>query len=122
MHEFLSCLLLALNEDINQAPKFDQPMEKNLVDADQSRVDKLQYFRACKAALEDRDKSMITDMFQGVIGDCITCQTCRKPKMRYETELILSLPLGDPEQLSKRTFSRRAFQRPIGLAARQNLF
>lgn len=58
-------------------------------------MDKTEYFRACKKALEERDKSMITDMFQGIIGDCITCQTCQKPKNKYETELILSLPLGD---------------------------
>ena len=65
------------------------------MNTDQSRVDKLQYFRACKAALEERDKSMITDMFQGVIGDSITCQTCYRPKIKYETELIISVPLGD---------------------------
>ena len=117
MHEFLSCLLLSLNEDINTAPKFDQPMDSSLINTDQHRVDKLQYFRACKAALEERDKSLITDMFQGIIGDCITCQTCFRPKVRYETELILSLPLGDQAQLQQRSFSRRSMQRPLSLAA-----
>ena len=73
MHEFLSCLLLSLNEDINLAPKFDQAMESRLVNTDQSRVDKIEYFRAVKYAFEERDKSMITDMFQGIVGDCITC-------------------------------------------------
>ena len=63
MHEFLSCLLLGLDEDINTAPKFDQAMDVKLINTDQSRVDKLEYFRACKAALEERDKSIITDMF-----------------------------------------------------------
>ena len=63
MHEFLSCLLLGANEDINTAVKFDQPLESRLVNTDQSRVDKNEYFRACKKALEERDKSMITDMF-----------------------------------------------------------
>jgi len=41
VHEFLSCLLLSLNEDLNTADKFDQPMEASLVNTDQSRVDKL---------------------------------------------------------------------------------
>ena len=68
--------------------------------------------------MEERDKSMITDMFQGIIGDCITCQTCFKPKIRYETELILSLPLGDQAQLANRSFSRRLLNRPTGLGAR----
>ena len=45
--------------------------------------------------MEDRDKSMITDMLGGIVGDCITCQSCKKPKVKYETELMLSLPLGD---------------------------
>lgn len=31
MHEFLSCLLLASNEDLNTAPKFDQPMDADLI-------------------------------------------------------------------------------------------
>ena len=73
MHEFLSCLFLALNEDLNTAIKFDQPMDGRLVNTDQSKVDKLQYFKAMKEALEERDKSMITDMFGGIVGDCITC-------------------------------------------------
>ena len=34
VHEFLSCLLLGLNEDINTAPKFDQPMEAQLINTD----------------------------------------------------------------------------------------
>ena len=63
MHEFLSCLLLSLNEDINTATKFDQPMDSQLANTDHSRVNKLDYFRACKRNFEERDKSMITDMF-----------------------------------------------------------
>lgn len=63
MHEFLSCLLLSLNDDINIANKFDQPMDATLVNTDQTRVDRNEYFKAVKKALEERDKSMITDMF-----------------------------------------------------------
>ena len=48
-------------------------MDGRLVNTDQSKVDKLQYFKAMKEALEERDKSMITDMFGGIVGDCITC-------------------------------------------------
>ena len=73
MHEFLSCLLLSVNEDVNTASKFDQPMDGRLINADQSKIDKLQYFRESKRALGERDKSIITDMFQGIVGDCITC-------------------------------------------------
>ena len=32
-------------------------------------------------------------MFQSVIGDKIICQSCNKPKYKYETEMMLSLPL-----------------------------
>ena len=78
-------------------------------------MDKLQYFRACKAALEERDKSMITDMFQGIVGDNITCQTCFRPKVRYETELMLSLDLGDQAQMAKRSFSRHNARPRIAL-------
>ena len=70
-------------------------MEQRLVNTDQTRVDKNEYFRAVKQALEERDQSIITEMFQGIVGDCITCLSCQKPKYKYETELILSLPLGD---------------------------
>ena len=117
VHEFLSCLLLGVNEDINTAVKFDQPLDSRLVNTDQSRVDKNEYFRACRKALEERDKSMITDMFQGIIGDCITCQTCQKPKKKYDTELILSLPLGDAANNLQRSFSRRSQNRARSLAA-----
>ena len=48
-------------------------MESRLVNTDQSSVNKNDYFKAVKLALEDRDKSMVTDMFQGIVGDCITC-------------------------------------------------
>ena len=70
-------------------------MDSRLLNTDQSRVNKVEFFRAYKAAFEERDKSFITDMFQGILGDTITCQTCHKPRNKYETELILSLPLGD---------------------------
>ena len=63
MHEFLSCLLLSLNEDINIASKFDQAMDSRLLNTEQTSTNKLDYFRAVKIALEDRDKSMVTDMF-----------------------------------------------------------
>ena len=70
-------------------------MDSALVNTDQTRVDRSEYFMAVKRSLEERDRSIITEMFQGIVGDCITCQTCKKPKYKYETELILSLPLGD---------------------------
>ena len=34
-------------------------------------------------------------MYQGIVGDCITCKNCKKPKYKFETELILSLPLDN---------------------------
>lgn len=40
VHEFLSCLMLSINEDLNTAPKFDQPMMSSLVNQDQSRTNK----------------------------------------------------------------------------------
>ena len=40
VHEFLSCLLLSVNEDVNTASKFDQPMDGRLINADQSKIDK----------------------------------------------------------------------------------
>lgn len=58
-------------------------------------MDKLRYFRDIKRQLEDRDKSIVTDMFQGIVGDCITCKKCRKPKYKFETELMISLPLNN---------------------------
>lgn len=89
-------------------------MDATLVNTDQTKVDRTDYFNAVKKGLEERDKSMITDMFQGIVGDCITCQTCKKPKYKYETELILSLPLGDSQN---RTVSRRTINRAQTLTA-----
>ena len=34
VHEFLSCLLHGLNEDINTASKFDQAMDARLLNTD----------------------------------------------------------------------------------------
>ena len=48
VHEFLSCLLLSLDEDINIAGKFGKPMDTKIVDRDQSKMDKLRYFRDIK--------------------------------------------------------------------------
>lgn len=79
-------------------------------------MDRNEYFKAVKKNLEDRDKSLISDMFQGIVGDCITCQTCKKPKYKYETELILSLPLGDEQN---RSFSRREVNRAQTLNAQE---
>ena len=70
-------------------------MEARLANADQSRINTSEYFKLVKKSHEERDKSMVTDMFQGMLGDCILCQSCQKPKFKYDTELILSLPLGD---------------------------
>lgn len=93
VHEFLSCLLLSLDEDVNVASKFSYPMDGRVINQDQSKKDKVAYFRQVKQQLEDRDRSVITEMFGGIVGDCITCKNCRKPKYKYETELMLSLPL-----------------------------
>ena len=94
MHEFLSCLLLSLDEDINFAPKFGKGIDSSVLNKDQSQIDKVRYFKEVRRQLEERDKSIVTDMFQGIIGDCITCRNCKKPKYKYETELMISLPLS----------------------------
>jgi ubiquitin C-terminal hydrolase len=44
VHEFLSCLLLSLNDDMNIAVKFDMPMDARLVNADQSKLNKSDFF------------------------------------------------------------------------------
>ena len=85
---------MSIDEDINFAPKFGKPIDPKVLNKDQSQIEKVRYFREVKRQLEERDKSIITDMFQGIIGDCITCMKCRKPKYKYETELMLSLPLN----------------------------
>ena len=82
-----------MNDDINTASKFNKPLDKNFVNTDQSRVDQNSYFNAAKQQFLERDKSMITDMFQGIIGDKIICQSCNKPKYKYDSEMIVSLPL-----------------------------
>jgi len=38
-------------------------MDATLINTDQSKVNKTDFFRAIKKALEERDKSMVTDMF-----------------------------------------------------------
>lgn len=118
VHEFLSCLLLCLNEDLNVAPKFDKPLDERLVDADQSKINRADYFRACKTALRERDESIVNEMFQGLVGDCITCQSCQKPKFKYDTEYILSLPFGDVVNQQKRNAgSRRSQNRALSLSS-----
>ena len=86
--------MLSLDEDINVAPKFGKPIDSKVINKDQSKVERMSYFREMRRQLEDRDKSLVTDMFQGIVGDCITCVNCRKPKYKFETELIISLPLA----------------------------
>jgi len=34
VHEFLSCLLLSINDDINQATKFNKPLDRDFVNFD----------------------------------------------------------------------------------------
>ena len=48
-------------------------MEARLANADQSRINTTEYFKLVKKSHEERDKSMVTDMFQGIVGDCILC-------------------------------------------------
>lgn len=55
MHEFLSCLLLSSNEDINFAPKFNQPIDPRLINADQAKVGKAKFFEKMQRELIDRD-------------------------------------------------------------------
>lgn len=93
VHEFLSCLLLSSNDDINLAPKFNQPIDSRLLNADQSKVGKAKFFQKMQKELIERDQSSISDLFQSIIGDCITCNSCKKPKYKFESELILSVPI-----------------------------
>ena len=83
-----------MNDDINIASKFNKPLDKSFVNTDQSKVDQSSYFNAAKQQYYERDKSVITDMFQGIVGDKIICQSCNKPKYKYDSEMMISLPLA----------------------------
>ena len=91
-------------------------MEARLANADQSRMKAADYYSMVKQDMEGRDKSMITDMFQGIVGDCILCQSCKKPKFKYDTEMMLSLPLGDAAS-QQRSISRRSANRANSMQA-----
>ena len=49
VHEFLSCLLLSVNEDLNTADKFNKPLDKNFVNTNQTKVDPASYYKSAKS-------------------------------------------------------------------------
>ena len=57
-YEFLSCLLQGLNEDLNTAPKFGEPLpEETVMDR---RTEASQLFTKRTALMKERDHSQIS--------------------------------------------------------------
>ena len=55
----------------------------------------------------------------GIVGDKIICQTCNKPKFKYDTEMMLSLPLVGASLSSSISYGRsKSYGAPSLLAKR----
>jgi len=83
--------LQGLNEDLNTAPKFGQPLPEETIQ--DMRTEASLLFTKRKTQMKDRDHSTISEKFSSLLGERIKCLSCKKPKAKFNEELCLSIPL-----------------------------
>ncbi|XP_013398509.1 ubiquitin carboxyl-terminal hydrolase 8 [Lingula anatina] len=87
--EFLMFLLDALHEDLNEVTVRPKMLE---LDSDQVRDHRILAEEAWKAH-KMANKSYIVELFQGQYKSTLTCLTCRKQSVTFDTFMYLTLPL-----------------------------
>jgi len=90
---------------MNTAPKFNRPFDSQDSFRNGKKEDAYASFIERKKQLLERDTSKINNLFQCMIGDKIICLQCQRPKMNFNTEYILSIPLLK-DQNSRRDFNK----------------
>ena len=86
--EFLSILLDGIHEDLNRVKKKPY-IEYKDCDGSNDAKDAADAWRSYL----QRDKSVVVDIFQGQLRNCLKCLHCGHQNIRFEAVMYLSLPI-----------------------------
>ncbi|KAI9008086.1 hypothetical protein BC832DRAFT_553040 [Gaertneriomyces semiglobifer] len=95
--EFLAFLLDSLHEDLNIARRENRPADKDGDDDEDGVPDQLLLEKAWKR-YQERNWSIIVDLFQGILKSKLRCLTCGKTSTTFNPFMYLTLPIPEKNQ------------------------
>ena len=102
-HEFMTEFLSLLNEDLNKTTKKNYKELKEKGEAE----DDLNCAKRFWGLHQERNDSIITDLFSGLLKSEVICSKCKYNNITFDPSNTLTLPIPTPEYIKNKIIKHR---------------